>query len=194
AQEKQKKAAKNRDGQPSIPRPAENFGMGKLSFRSQQNHRADDDGHRAEIEEPLDNVNRNLRAQRQPGLLGNQVGANRVSYAPDESHGGEADHLRAEQREESNLFVVPDQQAPTRGAEEIGRIDAANRDGNLAPVSQCELGTKNMEAEVNPRPPPQKKDYQRREHNQPHFPLALLQAISTSCLLVIECMLRHAMF
>ncbi len=151
---------------------------GHGGLRNPQQSQRNDERHGAEVEEPLDDVDGDLRTQRFPGLFGDQVRPHRVGEAADERHRGEADDLGSQQREERDLFVVPHQHGPARCAEDEGEINAGDANGDLAPVGACNLRAKDVKVEVNSGTSPKGQGGQRQQQNQAQNPLALLHAFS----------------
>ena len=56
--------------------------------------------------------------------------------------------MGSEEREQADLFVVPQQQSPANRPEDIPEIDAGEADTNFAPVGQGKLRAKRSEIEV----------------------------------------------
>ena len=165
--------------------------MGQRARWSQQDDRAENQSHGAGVEEPLDDVNSNLVAERQAGLLRDQVGTHGIGNAANERHRGEADHLRSQQREQRHLFDVAQQQRPAHRAKDIAYIDAAESKADLAPVGQFELGDKDVKVKVNPVAPPNNQRDQRQKKHRTQNQLAFLQDFSVPAVINLCCLVSH---
>ena len=74
--------------------------------RRRKDDERNDEGHGAEVKEPLDDVDAKLGAERNAGFARDEVGAHRIGDAADERHRGKAHNLRAEKRKGADLLVV----------------------------------------------------------------------------------------
>ena len=116
--------------------------------RDRENRQREKQSRASEVKEAFDDVDGNLAAERQAGLLCHQVGPHRVGDASDQRHGGKANDLRSQQRERPNFLVVPQQPGPANGAKEVGQVDAADAESDLAPIGLDKLRAELSEAEL----------------------------------------------
>ncbi len=139
------------DGEEHAPATGalDDFRMGQGAGGRDEDEDGEDEGHGAGIEEALDDVNGDLRADGQAGLFGDEVGADGVGYAADERDGGEAHDLGAEEREGRDALVVADELGPAEGAKDVTEIDAADAEGDETPVGVGDLLCEDAEVKVN---------------------------------------------
>src|SRR5580692_8104463 len=136
--------------------------------------------HGAGIKKTFDDVDGNLRAERETGLFRDEIGANGIGNAADERNGGEPDDLGTDERKRGDFLCVADQKTPAKGAKDEAKVNAGGSETDEAPVSERDLGPENAEIEVNAGTGPESQSGKRREHDKACNPLASFQSVSSA--------------